>query len=415
MKKILLSFLNTAAVGCARMTLRRFRPLVIAVTGSAGKTSAKEAIYAVLKEGRRVRRTQANLNNEFGVPLTILGDYDGIRGNAAIFWAKVLARGYANLLRSPSSYPEVLVLEYGADRAGDIANLLRIARPDIGVLSAIGSLPVHVENYPTGVEGVVKEKGRLIYDLSASKEAVMNGDDPHCASIAAKSRATVATYGFESGNDIRIGYFSHVVENGRIAGISFKLQLGGSQVPVTIRSVFSISHAYAAACGVTVGMHFGMNLIEASEAFVRNYAPVAGRSTLIEGIKHTQIIDESYNASPLAMETALRTLQSIAHMRRIAVLGDMLELGAYAIQAHQEAGRLAASSVDILLTVGPRSKFIASAAIQAGMRKDSVESFDTAAEAGLRLQQIMREGDVILVKGSHSIGLEGVVEEVKKV
>ena len=134
---------------------------------------------------------------------------------------------------------------------------------------------------------------------------------------------------------------------------------------------------------------------------------------LIQGIKHTQLVDESYNSSPLALETALKTLKMITFKRRIAVLGDMLELGEYTLKAHEKAGEEAAESVDVLITVGTRAKFIAYKAREKGLAQEQVHIFETAQEAGRKLQEVMREGDIILIKGSHSIGLEKVVEEVR--
>lgn len=416
MKRKIVSMLQSVLVFVARLTIKRFRPTIIAVTGSAGKTSSKEAIWATLKNRFYTRKTSANFNNELGVPLSILGDYSKVSKPVWFFWLKTLAVGFWHLVfESKNSYPQTLVLEYGADKPGDITQLISVAKPHIAVISAIGQLPVHVENYPQGIEQVAREKGRLIYELSVDDYAVLNADDPTVVKLREKTRAKVITFGFEKDSDIRIFGFKHIVDEGRIEGVAFKMESKGASVPVIIKNAFSISHAYAAACAASVGAIFEINLIESGNAFALNYSPVKGRSMIVEGIKRTQIIDESYNSSPIALEMALKTFKMIAHARKIAVLGDMTELGDYTIKAHEMIGELVPSCADVLITVGPRARFIAQRAIKKDMDEKLVFSFDEPKEAGSKLQEIIRKGDLILIKGSRVIGLDKIVEEIKAV
>src|SRR3989344_8163188 len=151
-------------------TIRKYQPGVIAVTGSVGKTSAKEAIYAVLKKYRSVRKNSGNFNNEIGVPLTILGDWEEISGK--YFWVKVIAVSLLRLVFR-LKYPELLILEYAADKPGDIKYLLDIAKPQIGIITTIGDIPVHVEFY-SGPEAVAREKAKIIESLSATGFAILN-------------------------------------------------------------------------------------------------------------------------------------------------------------------------------------------------------------------------------------------------
>ncbi len=414
-KKSLIHILHRVVHWLARQTVRTYKPYIIAITGSVGKTSAKEAIYAALCEVRRVRKTQANFNNELGVPLTILGDWNSISRPAGWFWIRVILGSFFKIIIPlRSRYPEVLVLEYGADRPGDIAQLLSIAHPNVGVISAIGEVPVHVEFYPSGVTSLVKEKSRLIHALNVHDSAILNGDDPHTNLIIEKTRAHVTTYGFSDSADVHISHVRHVIEHNRIIGITFKLEQNGSEVPFVVKHAFSIAHAYAVACAVAVACEYlKLNLVAIFDSIARHYQPMDGRSVILKGIKNTQLIDESYNSSPLALETALKTMQLVAHTRRVAVIGDMLELGPFSIEAHEKAGLLAAQCLDVLITVGSRAKLMAQKAIEKGMYEAAVHSFDTAQEAGLKLQEIMKAGDIVLVKGSHSIGLDRVIEEVK--
>jgi UDP-N-acetylmuramoyl-tripeptide--D-alanyl-D-alanine ligase len=412
----------------ARLTIWRYRPAVIGVTGSAGKTSTKFAIKAVLERDRRVRVSFGNLNSDLGLPLTILGDWSAKdlalvsrvtpRGTAkfrkAGFWIKViLGSVWRIIFSSPADYPEILVLEYGADRPGDIKYLLSIARPNISVITVIGDIPVHVEYYG-GPDEVAREKGRLIEYLPAGGFAVLNGDDEAVMDLQSRTRARVMTFGFEKGCEVRISRFENKMKDGQPSGISFKLEHGSGVVPVRIDNVFGRAHAYAAGAAAAIGVAFGMNLVAISEALAR-YAPPESRMQLLPGIKYTSVIDDSYNASFIAMRSALETLSALPAKRKIAVLGDMLEIGKYTPEAHEAVGRLAAASADVLFAVGPRAKFIAEAARGKGMKRAMIFSFDTADEARKPVQDFIKKGDLILVKGSLGMELHKVVEEIREV
>jgi len=414
MKSFAKHILKKIVAFLARHTIKKFTPRIIAVTGSVGKTSSKEAICAVLKDFKRVRKSSANFNNELGVPLTILGSWSSLWKPAFFFWCWVCVISFVRLIfGSRKKYPEVLVLEYGADSPGDIGALVDIAKPNIGVISSIGALPVHVENYPLGIDSVVKEKSKIISSLGTADVAILNNDDPQTSRLASKTRARVVTFGFLESSDTQLSQVHHVVRERDIEGISCKISVGGSTIPLMIQDAFSISHLYAAACGVSVGQVMGINGVEAVQAITKYYTPLSGRSVLVRGIKNTYIIDESYNSSPIAVETALATLRGIKGFRKIAILGDMLELGDFAIQAHEAIGALVPESLDILITVGLRAKFIAQEAQKRGMKKDAIYVCETAQQVGAIIQNIIKEGDLILIKGSRKIGLDAVVEEVR--
>jgi UDP-N-acetylmuramoyl-tripeptide--D-alanyl-D-alanine ligase len=409
----------------ARLTIWRYRPGVIGVTGTVGKTSTKLAILAVLANARRVRGSNGNLNNDLGLPLTILGDWSPQdlalvsratpRGTARLrktfFWMKVIFSSLWRVVFKERDYPEILVLEYGADRPGDIKYLLKIARPNVSVITAVGDIPVHVEYY-NGPDDVAREKGRLIEYLPSAGFAILNYDDDVVMNLEQRTRAHLMTFGFEKGAEVKITRMENRIEGDRPVGISFKLEYKGTLVPVRLNGVFGRSHAYAAAAAASVGIVFGMNLAAVSDA-LENYAPAESRMQLLPGIKNTFVIDDSYNASPLSMRAALETLRDLPAKRKVAVLGDMLEIGKYTIEAHEAVGKLAAESVNVLVTVGPRAKFIAETARTAGMKKNSVISFETADEACKPVQALMKQGDLMLVKASHSMELAKIVEEIK--
>ncbi len=412
----------------ARWTIWRYRPAVIGVTGSAGKTSTKLAIKAVLERDRRVRVSFGNLNSDLGVPLTILGDWSAgdlalvsratPRGTKTIqkigFWIKVIFCSAWRIIFSASAdYPEILVLEYGADRPGDIKYLLSIARPNISVITAIGDIPVHVEYY-AGSDEVAREKGRLIEYLPVGGFAILNGDDDAVMNLQSRTRARVMTFGFDKESEVRLSRFENKVHDGNPIGISFKLEHGSAIVPVRIDHVFGRAHAYAAGAAAAIGLVFGMNLVTISDALA-HYAPPGSRMQLVPGIKYTQVIDDSYNASLIAMRSALEALAALPAKRKVAVLGDMLEIGKYTSEAHEAVGRLVARDADVLFTVGPRAKFIAEAARGAGMKRAVIFSFDTADEARKPVQDFIKKGDLVLVKGSHSMELNKIVEEIREV
>lgn len=409
-KEKLQKYLQAIICRLAIWMIQKHEPGVIVVTGTVGKTSTKEAIYTVLKKYRRARKSSGNFNNELGVPLTILGDWQKIEGK--YFWQKVICLSILRLLLR-FKYPELLILEYAADKPGDIKYLLDIAKPQIGVLTAVGDIPVHVEFY-SGPEAVAREKAKVVESLSVMNFAILNYDDDIVFNMRDRTRAHLMTYGFGDGATVQITNFETRMEADRPAGIAFKLNYAGSFVPVRLDGCFGKAQAYAAAAAACVGIAFGLNLVKIAEALLEYEAPPR-RGKLVEGIKHAWIIDDSYNASPLSMEAAIHTLKDLKASRKIAILGDMLELGKYTNEAHEHIGELVPKVFDILVTVGTRAKFIAEGAKENGMAQKNIHSFDTAEEAQLEVQKLMRKGDLILVKASRAIGLDKVVEEIRKV
>lgn len=405
-KKIIVWKLNLLA----KLYIWRFKPEIIAITGNVGKTSTKEAVAAVLKKVKKVRSGRGNLNNEFGVPLTIIGDWSDYyeSGNMAWFWLKVLVIGCWSLVIS-RDYPEILVLEFGADKPGDIGRLVRKYRPKIGIITAVGEIPVHVE-YFSDPSGLAREKSKLISSLRVSEFAILNHDDPVVYEMKEKTKAKVMTYGFTDGSTVRLSNFDLRLNDEKPEGVGFKVNYANTFVPFNLHGVLGKSQALAAGAAVSVGIIYGMNLIEVSEALGENYKSPNGRLKILKGIKNSIIIDDTYNAAPSSTQLALETL-NLMPGRRIAVLGDMLELGKYTIEAHEEIGNAAGKMADILITVGARGKFIAYAA-ENQMPKENIFSFVTSDLAKAKVQDIMKEGDVVLVKGSQGIRMEKIVEEI---
>lgn len=395
----------------AKLTIRKYQPGIIGITGSVGKTSTKEAVYTVLRSFRSVRVSSGNFNNEIGLPLTILGDWNKV--GRTLFWCRVILASIFRLIFRVE-YPELLILEYGADRPGDIKYLLEIAKPQIGVVTAIGDIPVHVEFY-SGPDAVAREKGKLIEALTVTGFAILNFDDEAVLEMKERTRAHTITFGFGDGADLRITNFENqMTADGRPAGIAFKLEYGGSFVPIRLEDSFGKAQAYAAAAAAAVGLAFGANLVRVAEALSYYQAP-EHRMKLLVGIKGAYIFDDSYNASPLSMHAAINTIKSLGNPRKLAVLGDMLEIGKYTIEAHEEIGRMAAKVFDILITVGARAKFIAESAYKSGLPRKKIFTFDTVEEAKIAVQDLLKKGDLVLVKASRAIGLEKIIEEIRQV
>lgn len=406
------SILQRVLAFFARQILKKYKPRIVGITGSVGKSSTKEAVAKVLGARFHVRGSPKNYNNELGVPLTVIGALSG--GRSFWHWLRVFYQAKILLLRR-KHYPEFLVLEMAADHPGDIAYLTHLAPPEVGVVTAVA--PVHTEFF-RDLLGVQKEKGTLVSVLPHTGFAILNWDDELVRSMAGKTRARVVSFGFAEDADVRaIEFTLHYTlgERREDAGVIFKVAHGGAVVPVKIFGVLGRQHVYAALAGVATGIALGMHLVEISEG-LRAYEPPRGRMCLLPGIKGTTLIDDTYNASPRATHEALRTIRAIdlpETLRRIVVLGDMKELGAYEAEGHREVGKLTAElGIDMLVTVGELARDIAHGARESGMSDDHIFEFLDRNEAGRFVQDRIRHGDVILIKGSQAARMEYITKEL---
>ena len=402
---------TSALVWEARLAVRRWKPKIIGITGSVGKSSAKEAIAAVLESRYRVRKSLKSYNSELGLALAVFGLKTAWHNPFG--WFKNIICGFQEAFNLHRGKPyetstQILVLEMGVDRAGDMDRLLRIARPNIGVVTAIGEIPVHVEFF-AGPEELALEKSNLIKNLTFGDLAVLNFDDDTVLGMKKNTGAKIVTFGFGSGADIVASNYKISDDGG--AGVSFKIEYEGATVPVRLRSAFGKQAVYASLAAVAVGIACDMNLIEISEALSK-YKPPTGRLRLLSGIKNSSLLDDSYNASPLATHAALDTLQELAAVRKIVAFGDMLEIGKYTIPAHKAVGEKVAKIADYFIAVGPRSRFAADGAIAQGMDKDRVYCFSTSKEAASFIKSLVQEGDTVLIKGSQSMRMERITEEL---
>lgn len=393
----------------ARAVLARYKPRVIAVTGSVGKTTTKDAIYAAIKDHTSVRRSIKSYNGEIGVALTILGLTNAWK--SPLGWLANILRGLVPLIRR-TVYPDWLVVEVGADRPGDISRIAPWLAPEIAVITGVSAIPAHVE-YFDSPEHVLREKRALAEHLRPGGTLVLNGDDPRMRELRAEFRGASTLYGIASDAEFVASHAEILYEKGLPTGVQFRANHGGSSIPVVIRGALGLPRVSAALAAIAVAEHVGIDAVSAARSLT-SWMPPAGRVRLIPGLKGSVIIDDTYNSSPAAALAALDTLLGIKAKRRIAVLGDMLELGKYAKDAHSQLGERAAGCADKLITIGIRTRTTAEAARDAGLLDEDILQYDRheLQRAADELQKDLQEGDVVLVKGSQSIRLERFVLEI---
>lgn len=392
----------------ARAVLLRHKPKIIAVTGSVGKTTTKDAIYAALADTHHVRKSAKSFNSEIGVPLTILGLETG--WSDPWKWLVNIMHGIAAIFSS--TYPEWLVLEVGADRPGDIRRIAKWLRPDISVITGVPDIPVHVEYFNSPGE-VLKEKRELANYLKPGGTLILNGDEARMRMLQNSFRGTSLTYGFDEQNSYAAYQESILYENNVPVGMNFKVTRRGSSVELSVLGALGRPRVYAATAALAVAEVIGTET-DAAIAGIQKWAPPPGRVRVLRGIKGSVIIDDTYNSSPAAVLAALDTLDSVEGKRKIAVLGDMLELGRYSAEAHKSVGERVAKTADLLRTVGFRSRLIAESAQDFGMKETKIMQYEMneAERAGEELKGILKAGDVVLVKGSQSMRMEKTVLEI---
>jgi UDP-N-acetylmuramoyl-tripeptide--D-alanyl-D-alanine ligase len=358
----------------ARHYRNRFDAKAIAVAGNVGKTTTKEVISAVLGSKYRVLKSPANFNDEIGLAMTLF-------------------------MLEPQH--ERVVVEVGMFELGEIARLCEIAQPEISVVLNVG--PTHLERLGT-MEAIAQAKGEAVEALPADGVAVINADDPHVAAMRHRTRARVVTFGIDNGADFR----AKDIEGHGVAGAGFTLLHGGKEwrVHTPLPGARLVPNALAA---IAVAANDGMTVEEAIDAL--GEARIAARLQKKTAAGGATILDDSYNASPASMLAALGVLAETPG-RRVALLGDMLELGSAEAEGHRTVGEQAARVVETLYTVGPLGTRIAEAARKAGLA--AVRHFDSKDEAVEVLRELLGPGDIILIKASHGLRLDAVVAELQR-
>ena len=394
----------------ARLVLHRHTPTIVAITGSVGKTATKDAIYGVLKGHYRVRKSEKSFNSEIGVPLTVLGLTNA--WSNPFGWLRNILHGFFIAVWS-RSYPEILVLEAGVDAKGDMATLTSWLTPHYVVLTRLPDIPVHVEHFSTPAE-VVTEKMQLVHGLAPDGVLIYNHDDMIIREQLSNVRQKAIGYARYSDAPYRISQDTTVYHDDIPTGTRFHLAAPEDEsATITVRGCLGMQSAYVYTAAAVVGREFAVPL-ETIATSLAEHTPPPGRMRVLPGIKGTVIIDDTYNSSPVAAESALHTLNELRYAKRkIAVLGDMLELGRYSVEQHKRIGVIAAQTTDLLLTAGVRARGFAEGALAHGMPESQIFQYENIPRAGRELQALLQPGDVILIKGSQSgIRLERVVEEI---
>ena len=392
----------------AAYLLRRKKPTIIAITGSVGKTSTKDAIYAVVRGSVRARKSQKSFNSDIGVPLTVLGLPNG--WSNPFLWCKNVFDGFFTAVFA-RDYPDVLILETGIDQPGDMSKLTKWLKPDIVVLTRLPDIPVHVEAFASP-EAVVAEKMKLVTALKATGKLIYNNDDTIIQAQLPDVLQEQISFSRYLPADFQASADKIVYADDKPIGVEFVLTHLGETHKIHVNGTVGTQHMYAVCASIAVAKELGVEIATAI-ANVQTLQTPPGRMRLLPSVKSGLLIDDTYNSSPIATESALQALNEIKYaQRKIAVLGDMLELGKFSTQQHRDIGARVAKTAHELFTVGVRARGIAEGALAAGMNEANIFQYDEVLRAGQELQAFLKSGDVVLIKASQSIRAERIVEEV---
>jgi UDP-N-acetylmuramoyl-tripeptide--D-alanyl-D-alanine ligase len=351
---------------------------VIGITGSNGKTTTKEMCASILAVASPCHRTPGNLNNQFGLPLTLLGRDERDR---------------------------TMVVELGMNHRGEIAELVKLARPSVAVITNVGS--AHIEHLGSREE-IAREKGDIVATLPPEATAVLNADDAAVMSQAGRTAAKVLTFGTSSDADV------HAIGVSDLAGEGYAFDLvtpsGTTDAMIKGLGQTALLNALAASAAALAA---GASLPEIATGLA-NHQPIVGRLQQRKLAGDILLVDDTYNANPQSTEAALRMLAARKGAQRaLAVLGDMGELGDASEAAHREAGTLAAKlGIDFLITLGERAESVAAGALDSGMQPARVVVAHDHDDAGARANAIIKGRDVVLVKGSRSMHMERIVDAI---
>ena len=359
----------------ARQERQRIGCKVVGITGSVGKSTSKEMVASVLSGTYRVNKTPENHNNDIGMPMAIL---------------------------SMPEDTEIAVLEMGMNHFGEISYLTGIAKPDVAVIVNIGTM--HIEHLGS-MEGILRAKLEILEGLGEDGCIVLNGDDPLLWNL--HDTLDRVTYFASSNTESAVLATDVLEENGKL---TFQVNMSDTHIDVAL-PLEGLHYVADALAAIAVGLHFGVSGKEIGNALSR-FRNMEGRQEIFKAGEYT-IIKDCYNAGPESMAAALAVLGGKTG-RRVAVLGDMLELGVCAPAEHYRLGRLAAEKVDLLFAFGPYSDRVQSGAITGGMPTTAVHVFEDRDKLVEVLKQVVKPGDVLLFKGSHGMRMDLALDQFLK-
>jgi UDP-N-acetylmuramoyl-tripeptide--D-alanyl-D-alanine ligase len=386
--------------------LEKYNPEVIAITGSNGKSSTKEAVACVLRGKFTVLASPGNYNTEIGVPLTILGQK---MPRLTIGWIVIILKCLIRIYFYRNYYDK-LVLELAADKPGDINYLTSFIKPKIAILTNIG--PAHLKFFKT-VFQVETEKKILLERTKKDGFLCLNKDDKRIRKMVDSFQQKIIWYGTSPGVDVWASNFEQ-----NLTGLKFNINYKNDSLPIILNNVLGRHLAYPILTAIACGLIYDISLVKAIGS-LRNLKLPKGRMRIIKGIKKSIIIDDSYNANPSSMLAALRTLDELDKRklikgRKIGVLGTMNELGNYEKKGHQEVGEKAALILDYLVVIGkPARQYLASKVINVGFSSNRIFKFENSIKAGKFLKSFIQKDDIILIKGSqNNVRTEWVAEQI---
>jgi UDP-N-acetylmuramoyl-tripeptide--D-alanyl-D-alanine ligase len=357
----------------ARFHRQRFNIPIIAITGSNGKTTTKDMVAAVLSNQFQVLKTNANYNNEIGLPLTLL---------------------------QLTKQHEVAVVEMGMRGRGQISQLANIALPTIGIITNVGE--THLELLGS-IENIAAAKAELLDVIPENGLAILNGDNTYVREMSKQAKSRILLFGLEQG-DIKADNIEMTAQN-----MKFLCYFGNNEFSVEIPTT-GRHNVYNGLAAIALGLELGMTS-ESICSGLKNFNASPMRLH-IEKLGNYLVVNDAYNASPMSMLAAIETLVEVAEGRKVAVLGDMLELGSIAVVAHEKLGdKLAQSHVDIVITVGELAANIAKRASLCGI--DKVVACSNHEEAQEVLNKLLKPGDTILIKGSRGMKMETIIKIFK--
>jgi UDP-N-acetylmuramoyl-tripeptide--D-alanyl-D-alanine ligase len=408
MRNVVVKILNMLAV----KIVGKYKPVIIGVTGSAGKSTTCKVINEVLGTKYEVRFNDSSRRTDISIPLAIIGADSG--GHSVWNWMKVFRKALALIFKKSSFYPDILVLDMEVDMPDDMKNMLKVVHPNVAVFTGVGEFPPHVEHFKSD-KHIAREMSLLFKSLNKQDIAVLNVDDRFIKDLSKNIKCEKITFGFGAGvmvkgEEIFLGEKKWKTSNGKI-GMSFKITNAGTTIPFRFSYAIGRGQIYAALAGTAVGLHLGFNIVEISEA-LENFKTLPGRMNLIKGLNNSLIIDDSFNSNPSSALAALETVEKLEALRKIAILGDMLELGKYSKDGHRKVGERIPKSVDMVFCYGKTAECFCETARRHGMKQDKIFHFDDKNELTIKLRDVVREGDVILVKGSRAMKMEDVVREM---
>lgn len=395
----------------AKLILKRYKPKVIAITGSVGKTGAKDAINHILKDYFFVYTNYKNYNNEIGLPLTIIGRISP--GRSIFGWVKIIFFAFG-LIIYKQKYPEILILEMGIDRPGDMDYLCSIVKPDIAVVTAVSHS--HFQ-YFSSLEHIKEEKQKLVKNTKNSGMVILNHDDPLVLSMKDVSQTQVLSFGFSSDANLKLIDLKYRLdkESDYFGGIHVKLDYQGAVLPIQLEKIINDSGLYAILAASLVALKSNLNLVDIGEK-LKSFSLAPGRMNYLKGINNSHIIDDSYNASPASVCLAVKTLEKLNFStKKYVVLGDILEIGAYKKSGFSLIAKaIKKAKIDYVLLFGDIIKELKDDLEESSVAKDRIIIFSSQQSLTEFLKTKLNEDDVVLIKGSQGARMEKITKAILK-